>query len=409
MLETRAVHTEELDVMLAVMCEAFGLPYSPARELFYKDPYFDISRKRVLVQGGLLVSCLTVVEADLWIGGAVLRVGGIAGVATRQTHRRQGHGSRLLVGTLPFLREQGCVLSALFPFEYEFYRRLGWERTGTQFRLVTVPDHLPRYAEARHVHGAAPADRADIVRLYDAASRQRTGSWLRSPRRWDYLRMHVKHTVVYKRGAAAVDGYLLYDVRESEECPRHLRVLEMAAATDDARRGLAGYLAEADANELSYTGAWEDLAASGLLDGQRGEDPAATPPRVELVPGPMFRVVDFAGCLNALRPNFAGRLAAGREVCLAMSDALAPRDLPTAVLLRGEGAGVTVTPLERGRLPRQRVEGDAQAWAQTLTGHYSLPDALALNRLRATADGVADLAGPLLPRHNLFIPASDHF
>lgn len=408
MVDIRAARTEELDIMLAVMCEAFGLPYSPARELFYKDPYFDISRKRVLLLDGLLVSCLTIVEADLWIGEALVRVGGIAGVATRQTHRRQGHGSRLLVGTLPFLREQGCVLSGLYPFEYEFYRRLGWERTGTQFRLVTVPGHLPRYAEARYVRQAAPADRADIARLYDATSRGRTGRWLRAPRRWDYLRMHIKHTVVFKHGSVGVEGYALFDTRESRDCPRHLRVLEMAAETEEAWRGLAGYLAEADANELSYTGDWDDLADSGLLDGSRADNPATALPRVEMVPGPMFRVVDFAGCLGALRPNFVGALPAGREVCLAMTDPLAPPNLPTAALLTG-GAGVSVTPLERGRLPRHRIEGDAQAWAQVLTGHHSLRDALSLNRIRATADGPVDLAAPLFPRRNLFIPASDHF
>src|SRR5205085_2632264 len=123
-------HTEDLDAMLGLMCDAFGLPFAAARDLFYKDPYFDVERKRVLLLDGLVVSCLTLVEADIWIGSALVRVGGIAGVATALEHREKGFASRLLLDSLPVLRERGCALSALFPYSYAFYSRLGWQVTG---------------------------------------------------------------------------------------------------------------------------------------------------------------------------------------------------------------------------------------------------------------------------------------
>ena len=41
MTEIRAPRPEELDDMLAVMCEAFRLPFASARAPFYHDPYFD--------------------------------------------------------------------------------------------------------------------------------------------------------------------------------------------------------------------------------------------------------------------------------------------------------------------------------------------------------------------------------
>ena len=115
MTESRAVRSEELDSMLSLMCDAFGLPFGPARELFYKDPYFDIDRKRVLVIDGEIASCLTIVEAPLWIGRAVVNVAGIAGVATAPAHRRKGYAARLLVETLPAIREMGCPFAATAP------------------------------------------------------------------------------------------------------------------------------------------------------------------------------------------------------------------------------------------------------------------------------------------------------
>src|SRR5262245_33634849 len=127
MIEIRAVRSDELEVMLAVMCEAFALPFTPARDIFLHDPYFDLDKKRVLVLDGDVISCLTIVDTTMWIGNARVRVAGIANVATRQSHRGKGYASQLLCGTIPSLYERGYGLSALLPYSYEFYRRLGWE------------------------------------------------------------------------------------------------------------------------------------------------------------------------------------------------------------------------------------------------------------------------------------------
>src|ERR1051325_7921347 len=107
MIEIRAARSDELEVMLAVMCESFGLPFNPARDIFLHDPYFDIDKKRVLVLDGDIISCLTIVDTTLWIGNAPVRVAGIANVATRQSHRGQGYASQLLRGIIPALHERG--------------------------------------------------------------------------------------------------------------------------------------------------------------------------------------------------------------------------------------------------------------------------------------------------------------
>src|SRR5260221_14358679 len=97
MIDIRAARSDELDAMLALMCEAFNLPFASAREIFYKDPYFNIEKKRALLVDGKLTSCLTIADAPLWIGRAMVPVGGIAGVATEQSQRNKGYAGRLLV------------------------------------------------------------------------------------------------------------------------------------------------------------------------------------------------------------------------------------------------------------------------------------------------------------------------
>ncbi len=409
MIESRAVTSKELDSMLSLMCDAFGLPFGPARDLFYKDPYFDIDKKRVLIADGEMVSCLTIVEAPLWIGKAVVRVGGIAGVATLLAHRRKGYAERLLLDTLPVLRDMGCGFSALFPFSYGYYRKLGWERAGTQYLLRMMRGGLSEFREARYVRGALPADRAEIAELYMAHAMHKPGRWSRDSKRWSYLYEHAKHQIVYKR--QAVEGYALYETQEEAGGQRRLRILEMFCGSQDARRGLIGFFAKMkDAKEVTYTASLSEILASGLaaqaeIEGDGG-------PRIESQPGVMFRVVDIAAALTALAPNFEGWQG---ELTLTMTDRHAPKNLPhscAAARLDGDGAAVTVTPLgprDPACSSPNRIEGDVQAWTQLLTGFHSLADALSLNRLRAFSPDAAGIAEPLFPRRELFVPPPDHF
>ncbi len=405
MLESRAVRSDELDIFLEHLCEAFGLPYAAARDLFYRDPSFQIENKRVLADGGRILCCLTVSEARMWIGTAGVPVAGIASVATLRGERRKGYASRLLEDTLTRLRAQGIPLVALIPYDYAFYRRLGWEMASSQLRLVTAPDQIPRFADARYVRPALPTDRPDVERLHAEATASRTGACLRDGKRWAVLFEHSKARIVYKR--RALDGYAIYEVSEPGEKPRRVRVMELYARTDAARRGLTAYLADAcaDAEVIEYIGGWHEIEESGLFGTLCGEG-CASPPRVERLPGAMFRVVDFCKALHALAPNFRGFEG---QVTLTADDTIGERSTCGSVTVEGDGLDVAVRPALDTDGGRKQIRGNVRAWAQALTGHYSLRDLISLHRLRAFSDAAAQTAGSLFPRRDPFLPPLDYF
>jgi predicted acetyltransferase len=415
MIESRAVRSEELDSMLSLMCDSFGLPFTPARELFYRDPYFDIEKKRVLLVDGEIASCLTIVEAPLWIGRAAVRVGGIAGVATALDHRRKGFAARLLADTLPALREMGCAFSALFPFSYDYYRKLGWECVGSQAVARIDRSVLPPFAEARFARARQSSDRRPIAQLYRQSTERRSGRWIRDDLRWDYLFEHAKSQVVYRRQGAT--GYALYETREETEGVRTARVLELFADSDEARRGLVGWFAGMrEVDEIRCTGSLADIAANPLVSfAHTASRPADSEPRLSLEPGVMLRVVDLPAALAALAPNFEGWRG---RLLLAMADPQAPHDGPRGAELAGSPAGIAIEPLRAGD-PRlsssRRLEGDARAWSQVLAGSLSLRDALSLNRLRAfrpdagVAAAFPETGLELFPRRDFFVPLADHF
>jgi predicted acetyltransferase len=402
MIEIRAAHSDELDAMLALMCEAFSLPFASAREVFYKDPYFNIEKKRVLVIDGQLISCLTIADAPLRIGRAVVPVGGIAGVATEKSRQRQGYAGRLLIESLSAMPAQGMPLSALFPYRPDFYRRFGWEVAGSQFKAVLSRDSLPEYTDARYVRAGVPSDRSDIVLLYDEKSCNRTGFRHRDEPRWDYILDHYKHRLVYKR--SAIEGYLVYDIAEQPGGKRSLNILEMMIGTEAAARGFAGYIAQQKQfGEVTYLAGWEDIQSSGLLSGvvEKGCDPM---PVIELQPGPMFRIVDFKRCLEALQSNFEGFQG---DVTLCLNDK--PLGHRSAVTIKGGDSKLDISTAAPDANVRRRIEGDVLAWSAVVVGRFSLRDALSLNRLRASSETAAALAEPLFPRRSLFIPPLDHF
>ncbi|HZO92107.1 MAG TPA: GNAT family N-acetyltransferase [Chthonomonadaceae bacterium] len=418
-IEIGAVRPEELDTMLGIMCESFGLPFDAAREVFYDDPYFAIENKRVLRVNGQIASCLTIVEAACWLGFGVARLGGIAGVATAPALRRRGYAGCLLAATLRTLDERGYALSALFPFAYDYYRKFGWELAGFAHRYLTAPANLFAYPEARYVRLARPEDIPHLQRLYDAASRGQTLRCLRDARRWQYILDHIKQRVVYSPDKSTVEGYLLYEFRPGtlggEEgmvggmpLPLSLRVLEMCVGTPAARRGLVGHLAaQTRVGCIEYASTWEDLADGGLLQPgiASGKDSLAS---VDIVPSVMTRVINLGRALEALRPNWAGFHG---TLALVMHDPLSASGTAAALIV-GTGSGKPqVREVEAAALSARpdRVEGEVGAWSQVIVGRLSGEDACALGLLRASTPRALERMARLFPRRTPFLPAPDHF
>lgn len=410
-IEIGDVRADELDAMLELMCEAFALPFAPARDIFYSDPYFDIRNKRVLRLRGRIVSCLTIVETDCWLGEGVARIAGIAGVATRQTERSKGYAGLLLTETLSTLRERGFALSALFPFSYDYYRKFGYELAGVAHRCQIRPAQLPHDREAARVRSTQTTDIPYLERLYDAAAQQQTLRAIRDTKRWNYILDHVKQRVVYAPERNAVAGYLLYEYRPGvveriappKRVPPTLRLLEMVAETPEARRGLLGHLAQqSHVGHIEYEATETELERNGFLSAEGGNNANASG-NVEIQPSLMVRVIHLQAVLNTLTTAwpFEGTLG------IILHDPLHAEGGEAAVL----AGGATSTPIlpDAARSLPDHLEGDVRVWAPVLVGHLRGEDACLQGLLHASTPHAAALAGQLFPQRTPYLPPTDHF
>jgi predicted acetyltransferase len=409
-IEAGQARPDELEPILEIMCESFEMPYKAARAIYYADPYLDHRKKRVVRVNGEVVSCLTIVDASCRIGQTNIRLGGIAGVATRHRHRRRGYAGLLLEETLGALAAQGVALAALFPFSRDYYRRMGWETCGVIWRCQLQGGALPRFASRFTLRKAVSSDIPALDRIYAAQWKNCNLACLRDEQRWRYILDHTTHPLACQDANGEIGGYLLHGYRHGEVdllsqggAPPLLRILEMASEQDEARRAILDYLAaHCPAGGIEYHASWRDLERSGLLDYADDGD------RVQLqrLPGIMARLLDFpvlASHLRASWQGFRGRI----EIVMRDPDTGAA---PQTLRIVGDGRGTPEIEVGPNALAStQRIVGDVRVWTQVVVGALAVGDAAAMGGLQATNDEALQLASTLFPRNMPFLPTPDHF
>lgn len=403
-VEIRAVRAEEADDTLHVLCAAFGLSYEAARPIYYQDPFFALSHKRLLrTPDDGIISCLTVIPTRIRVGAAWVPAGGIAGMATRPDRRRQGWGSRLLAATASALADElHYPLSPLFARSESYYGRLGWETVSDtalwRGRLADLPDS----AEAAFVRPLGTDDgeaRAALHSLQAAEVSCRTGTCARDDRRWRIIEgidgpLPGREWVVFQPPGEPVSGYACYELA-TEGGESVLRVQEMHGATASARRGLVGYFAvrTALADSLEWPTTTSDLGAFGL-----------SPDTTTREPGMMLRLTDLPAALAATHAaNLAPVLVpSGCTLTLRATDSIRPEnERPVRLTAAGVSPGAETD--------TDWIAADIRVLAKLYLGYCIPSDAQAQGRLQASSPVALALADALFPARAPFVAPLDQF
>ncbi len=399
-MKVRAATPPDAEPLLRVLCAAFGLDREAARPLFYQDPYYDLARKWALEtpQDGI-VACLTIIPATLVVRGVPLQTGGIAGVATLPAYQGRGYASHLLAQTVRALADERVFpISALFPYSEAFYRRLGWETAARARRwagtlLPSSQDALGGPVRAASLQD--PHDRELLRGLRAALPTEQTGLCRRDAKRWRVLEM-TTHAWEWRLAEThgLCEGYVALERPAGMDDP--VIIHEMAAATDNARRGLVTFLSREFEGRAGLV--WATSAAQPAAFGL----PASGNCR-PVEPGMMLRLTDLAAVLRALHPVLAPSLArAHRTLTIAATDALRPQN---NALLRLTPHGV-----EPGTAhDPDRLHASIGALAPLITGDC-LPSGLAAQgQLWASLPSALALADELFPLTHPFVAPADQF
>ncbi|ELZ80774.1 hypothetical protein C454_10726 [Haloferax gibbonsii ATCC 33959] len=306
---------------------------------------------------------------------------GISAVASPPEARRRGHVGAMLDDLLAEFRDTGRYLSALWPFEYDFYRRFGWATANNYAKTTVPPDEL----------GAVAADPAgEFVRLdaddwarvkdvYATAATEdlavdRSEGWIRHRlfRGWD------GDPFVYGwERDGDLRGYVVYDVSGDWES-RTLSVNELVAVDAEARAQLFRFLRDHD-SQVDEVVLSSERESTRLIDGLT--DPRAA--TVEIKPGPMVRIVDVPAALEAV--SFPGDAAC--DLVLAVADDRCDWNDESFRVVVGDGEA-RVEPDGDDADPDATVE--IGALSQLLVGARSVESLARTDRLSVAREEAAD-------------------
>ena len=193
-MQIRGARPEELPEMIDLQCRVFR---SDGHERFghyiHGDSSYQYGQTRVVEEdGGRIAATLRIWDREIRIGDTAVRMGGIGGVCTDPEFRGRGYACALMKDAVSWMRRQGYLASVLFSaIPTRFYRNLGWgsvpmagfrikhqgRRAGPDAGLGKAEWEVEDFDETR--------DLAQVIALYEAHNRQRSGTLVRRRAYWD--------------------------------------------------------------------------------------------------------------------------------------------------------------------------------------------------------------------------------
>ena len=185
-MEIRAAKADERDEIVDLISAVFVEKCRPRyASQHYQDSSYELDQSRVCVVDGKIVSYVRVSNRSMYIGEAVVKLGGIGMVVTSEEYRRRGYSSALLRDAIAYMEAQNYDLSLLFTTIQPFYMSLGWAsfpQTTFELELHDKKTFAPSGWKSRPFD--LERDLTQISQIYDEHNKARTGTVLRSESLW---------------------------------------------------------------------------------------------------------------------------------------------------------------------------------------------------------------------------------
>lgn len=225
---------ERLTASFPLQSYAFEASPQPDRTEAFRGylPYNEGNRTLVAEEDGTTLAAASAIPMRQNLRGAVLPMAGVAGVTTHPLARRKGHIRALLHRLLDEMRDEGHLLSALYPFRPSFYERFGY---------VGLPK--PRTATF------APADLGPLLRSDPPGEL----GWERIGTGYPEYRAFTERCLRERHGFGIFPGYRDVQLRDSDD--RWLLTARIGGVTEGAvTYRIDGHAGELVADELLTTG-----------------------------------------------------------------------------------------------------------------------------------------------------------
>lgn len=344
---------------------------------------------------GTLLSGLRFLWNDLWLGNSKVKMAGITNVSTPPEHRRHGYLRQLLLATLAEERENGYNVSGLYPFEFPFYRKFGYElASATQEVAISVAALAQFKTQTKGRWKKANADDwQKFKELYDTSCVGKFGRNTREQEVWWRRRIFIllqngvaknNEAYLWYDEAGKARAYIVFSYKNlAKDWDREIIIRDMVWLDEAARHEIFAFFANQDSQALKIWFSTEpgDEILSRLSDPRQAE--------LKLQPGYMLRLVDVKG---ALAERSWPEEACGKISIAVKDDTMEWNDNQTYQM-----------EIEAGKASVKTTQGtdsaglscDVRTLAQLYAGYLTIQTAVRLNKLVVHNPAELKLAGQI--------------
>ena len=212
---------------------------------FYFKTCYQADNTLVAEEDGRIQSCLQILPYSMFLRDREIPISYIVGVATWPEFRGRGLVRKLLQFTDEVLQERGIYQSILLPFQYDFYRKYGWEvcydfltyknlEFSSFYSLLRPMNRKP--AHANFVKVNLDEDFTKINQCYNQYMKRFHGYLLRGKNEWNKIihdvKLHGGACYVYEEKGQPL-GYIIYIIHD-----KRLEIIELANITFEAKSSL---------------------------------------------------------------------------------------------------------------------------------------------------------------------------
>ena len=272
----------------------------------------DACVRTLETQDGRLVGQIYVIDRDIRVDSAILRMGGIAAVGVDPAFRKRGLASLLMEDALRFMVNDGYDLSLLFSIPVDFYTRFGYRTVLPEYHTtvsgLSLLHRLRRQKSVLASRAVSPADWPLLRPLYELTYRETPGSCVRDDAHWQWLfhQGDVKGIMAVEQ--ESVRGYALYRFGGDQLIVHEVASEPTPLVHDTLLRSLARVALSAGVTTIRFDlPPDQPFARLCLLDHE-----AVQTTSVPWKTGGMARLLRLPSTLMALAPVLSQRLRESR-------------------------------------------------------------------------------------------------
>lgn len=256
-MQVRLLREEEKATYAGMVRDAFVIPGNNFVAEFVERTRVEDTRG-LFDDEGKLVSGLRILWNDIWLGQKKVRSVDITSVATPPENRRQGLLKQLLRQVLREEAEKGYNISALYPFEFAFYRKFGYELASSRQQVkvkISALAHFRSKTKGRWTQ-LVEDDWTRFKTLYDKYCVGRFGRFDRDENYWkrNVLKAYepggpVPQNLYIWTDASGQDrAYVIYrhKNKDANGWDREMRIREMVWLDEAARHEIYAFIANHD-------------------------------------------------------------------------------------------------------------------------------------------------------------------